>query len=164
MNIPKSSVSGVLFAYGIASIVSNWIGGKIATGNAVSKLRIAFLIQASVYIIFSLTVSVSIMGMLVLMVLAAMSNIVSAPAQLYLIDLAQQSSPKAKDLAATLNPVASNLGIAGGSAIGGLVVQYGGLSSLPVAAAVLAISACVISWICHRLDVKRPVLHKEQAC
>ncbi len=48
MNIPKSSVSGVLFVYGIATIVSNWIGGKVATGNAVSKLRFVFLIQAAV--------------------------------------------------------------------------------------------------------------------
>ncbi len=90
--------------------------------------------------------------MIVLIVLGAMSSIVSAPAQLYLIDLAKQSSPKAKDLAASLNPVASNLGIAGGSAIGGVVVQHGGLTSLPVAAAILAISACVIACICYKLD------------
>ncbi|AOZ92382.1 MFS transporter [Paenibacillus crassostreae] len=152
MNIPKSSVSGVLLVYGVATIVSNWIGGKIATGNAVSKLRVVFLVQASVYIIFSMTASISILGMLVLIVLATMSSIVSAPAQLYLIDLAKKSSPKAKDLAASLNPVASNLGIAGGSAIGGVVVQHGGLTSLPVAAAILAISACAIACICYKLD------------
>lgn len=157
MNVPKSSVSGVLFVYGIATIVSNWIGGKVATGNAVSKLRFVFLIQAVVYVIFSMTASVSILGMIVLMALAMMSSIVSAPAQLYLIDLAKQFSPKTKDLAASLNPVASNLGIAGGSAIGGVVAGHGGLISLPVAAAILAILACVITLICYKMD------HQSQA-
>ncbi|GGH12923.1 MFS transporter [Paenibacillus segetis] len=152
MNIPKSSVSGILLVYGVATIISNWLGGKIATGNAVSKLRFVFLMQALVYIVFSMTASISILGMVVLIVLATMSSIVSAPAQLYLIDLAKQFSPRTKDLAASLNPVASNLGIAGGSAIGGVVVQQGGLISLPVAAAFLAISACIIAVICSRLD------------
>lgn len=152
MHIPKSSVSGVLFVYGIATIVSNWIGGKVATGNAVSKLRFVFLIQALVYILFSMTASISILGMIVLIALATLSSIVSAPAQLYLIDLAEESSPKAKDLAASMNPVASNLGIAGGSAIGGVVAQHGGLITLPTAAAILAITACVIASICYRLD------------
>lgn len=157
MNIPKSSVSAVLLVYGMATIVSNWIGGKVATGNAVSKLRYVFLVQASVYILFSMTASISILGMIILIVLATMSSIVSAPAQLYLIDLAKQSSPKAKDLAASLNPVASNLGIAGGSAIGGVVIQHGGLTSLPIAAAILALSACVIAYLCYKLD------HQSQA-
>lgn len=152
MNIPKSSVSGVLLVYGVATIVSNWLGGKIASGNAVSKLRFVFLIQTVVYIVFSMTASIPILGMVVLMVLATMSSIVSAPAQLYLIDLAKQFAPRTKDLAASLNPVASNVGIAGGSAIGGVVVQHGGLTSLPVAAAILAISACSIAVICSRLD------------
>ncbi|WMT40002.1 MFS transporter [Paenibacillus sp. D2_2] len=119
MSIPKSSVSGVLFLYGLATIVSNWLGGKIATGNVTGKLRIVFLIQSLVYIMFSWAASVSVLGMIVLIVIAAMSSMVSAPAQIYLIDLAKQFSPRTKDLAASLNPVASNLGIAGGSAIGG---------------------------------------------
>lgn len=152
MNIPKSSVSGVLFVYGIATIISNWIGGKVATGNAVGKLRIVFLIQALVYVAFSLTAPISIAGMFVLILLAGMSSIVSAPAQLYLIDLASRFAPKTKDLAASLNPVASNLGIAGGSAIGGLVAQYGGLLSLPVASAILAMMALVVAAICFSLD------------
>ncbi|RUT46689.1 MFS transporter [Paenibacillus anaericanus] len=152
MNIPKSSVSGVLLVYGIATIVSNWLGGKIASGNAVSKLRFVFLIQTVVYIVFSMTASIPILGMVVLMVLATMSSIVSAPAQLYLIDLAKQFAPRTKDLAASLNPVASNVGIAGGSAVGGVVVQHGGLTSLPIAAAIMAIGACSIAVICSRLD------------
>lgn len=152
MNVPKSSISGVLFVYGIATIVSNWIGGKIATGNAVNKLRYVFFIQALIYILFSMTASISILGMVVLIALATMSSIVSAPAQIYLIDLAKQYSPKSKDLAASLNPVASNLGIAGGSAIGGIVAQHGGLITLPIAAAFLAISACVITLICYKMD------------
>lgn len=152
MNIPKSSVSSVLLVYGVATIVSNWIGGKIATRNAVSKLRFVFLVQALVYILFSMTASISILGMIILIVLATMSSIVSAPAQIYLIDLAKQYSPKAKDLAASLNPVASNLGIAGGSAIGGVVVQHGGLISLSVAASILGLAACVIVSVCYNLD------------
>ena len=164
MNVPKSSVSGVLFMYGVASIVSNWIGGKVATGNAVSKLRVVFFIQALVFIVFSMTASVSILGMIVLIILGTMSSIVSAPAQLYLIDLAEQTSPQTKDLAASMNPVASNLGIAGGSAIGGVVAEYGGLISLPIASAVLAILACGISWMCYRLDNQSQSAHKEQTC
>ena len=60
------------------------------------------------------------MALVSLMLVACFSFALSTAVQLYLIDLADESSPGSKDFASTLMPVASNLGIAIGSLLGAL--------------------------------------------
>jgi predicted MFS family arabinose efflux permease len=154
MDIPAGSVSWVLLAYGLATIFSTWIGGRIASGNALGRLRIVFLIQTTIYILFFFAAPVPVLGLFFLILSACVSNILNVTAQLYLIELSVEHSPASRDFAASLNPVAANTGIAGGSALGGLVVGSGGLSGLPWAAACIALSAFAVTAISYRLKMK----------
>ncbi|WNS43366.1 MFS transporter [Paenibacillus sp. MMS20-IR301] len=164
MSIPVTSVSWILLGYGLATIFSTWIGGRIASGNALGKLRIAFLIQMGVYILFFFAAPVPVLGVIFLILSACMSNILNVTAQLYLIELAVEQSAEARDFAASLNPVAANTGIAGGSAIGGFVVATSGLSALFWTAAAIALAAFAVTAISYRLKRRsKPLLMHEEA-
>ncbi|WP_339287569.1 MFS transporter [Paenibacillus sp. FSL E2-0201] len=154
MAIPANSVSWVLLAYGLATIFSTWIGGRVASGNALGRLRIVFLIQTAIYILFFFAAPVPVLGLVFLILSACVSNILNVTAQLYLIELSVQQSPASRDFAASLNPVAANIGIAGGSALGGLVVGSAGLSGLPWIAACIALSAFAVTAISYRMKIR----------
>ncbi|MEK4877929.1 MULTISPECIES: MFS transporter [Paenibacillus] len=154
MAIPANSVSWVLLAYGLATIFSTWIGGRVASGNALGRLRIVFLIQTAIYILFFFAAPVPVLGLVFLILSACVSNILNVTAQLYLIELSVQQSPASRDFAASLNPVAANIGIAGGSALGGLVVGSAGLSGLPWIAACIALSAFAVTIISYRMKIR----------
>ncbi|MBW4082563.1 MFS transporter [Paenibacillus sp. S150] len=159
MSIPANAASWVLLAYGLATIFSTLMGGRVASGNALGRLRIVFLIQTAIYILFFFAAPVAVLGLVFLILSACVSNILNVTAQLYLIELSVEHSPSSRDFAASLNPVAANIGIAGGSALGGVVVGSGGLPGLPWTAACIALSAFAVTAISYRLRMKpKPLL------
>ena len=86
------------------------------------------------------------MALVSLMLVACFSFALSTAVQLYLIDLADESSPGSKDFASTLMPVASNLGIA----IGCCALSW--ITSVLNCAVVFAIGAFAVTSRCHQLD------------
>lgn len=152
MGIPQKWISTVLLAYGAFTILSNWLGAKVAQGNSRVKLKVIFTIQAMIMMSLALTLSLPWMAVVSLMLVACFSFALSTAVQLYLIDLSDETSPGSKDFASTLMPVASNLGIAIGSLLGSLVVDNVGLEYLPWAAVVFAIGAFAVTSRCHQLD------------
>ncbi|MDF9839284.1 MULTISPECIES: MFS transporter [unclassified Paenibacillus] len=162
MNVPATAVSWVLLVYGLATIFSTWLGGIVASGNALGRLRVVFLVQAAIYVLFFFAAPVPVLGLLFLILSACVSNILNVTAQLYLIELAVEHSPGSRDFAASLNPVAANTGIAGGSALGGLVVGTSGLAALSWTAAGIAVAAFAVTAISYRLKQKS-VSRKAQA-
>ncbi|MCM2997987.1 MFS transporter [Paenibacillus cellulositrophicus] len=152
LGIPKQWTSAVLLGYGGLTILSNWIGAKVAEGDSRSKLKIVFIVQSLMMMALALTLSFTWAAVLCLMLIALFSYALSAAVQLYLIDLADASAGGSKDFASTLMPVASNLGIACGSLLGSLVVDSIGLAYLPWAALAFSIGAFAVTARCHQLD------------
>ncbi|MEK5058302.1 MFS transporter [Paenibacillus shunpengii] len=157
MGLPKAWFSVILFMYGLVTIVSNYIGGRVATGDYMGKLRIVFMAQAALFVLFGLLASVPVVGLLSLIMIALVSYVLNASTQLYLIDLARRYVPRAKDFATSLMPVANNTGIAVGSFIGGLVVKSSGLVALPWLALAFTVVAFVITALSYQLDRKHKV-------
>lgn len=98
MGLPKAWFSVILFMYGLVTIVSNYIGGRVATGDYMGKLRIVFMAQAALFVLFGLLASVPVVGLLSLIMIALVSYVLNASTQLYLIDLARRYVPRAKIL------------------------------------------------------------------
>ncbi|NMH70722.1 MFS transporter [Bacillus sp. RO3] len=154
MGAPNNSISLILFGYGFISIFSNILAGKIASHNPIGRLRYVFLIQALVLIGLYWTTGHFIIGLINIGLMSLMAILLTTSTQLYLIDLAGVYQPKATGLAASLMPVASNVGIALGSALGGIVYHQGPLLNVTLVGGLVAICASLLTFMSHRLDRK----------
>ncbi|PGY13452.1 MFS transporter [Bacillus sp. AFS031507] len=152
MDAPSSSISLILFGYGFISIFSNILAGKIASHNAIGRLRFVFLVQAFVLICLYWTTNHFIFGLINIGMMSLMAILLTTSTQLYLIDLASIYQPKATGLAASLMPVASNVGIAFGSALGGIVYHQGPLMNVTLVGGLIAFFASLLTFLSHRLD------------
>ncbi|MFP5115504.1 MFS transporter [Bacillaceae bacterium C204] len=152
MEAPSSSISLILFGYGFISIFSNILAGKIASHNAIGRLRFVFLVQAFVLVSLYWTSNHFIFGLINIGMMSLMAILLTTSTQLYLIDLASIYQPKATGLAASLMPVASNVGIAFGSALGGIVYHQGPLMNVTLVGGFIAIFASLLTFLSHRLD------------
>ncbi|MGO4109264.1 MFS transporter [Paenibacillus sp. YAF4_2] len=152
MHIPEGRTSTILLVYGAVTIISNLLGGKIATGTYMAKLKKLFLIHAAVYLLFGFTVQFTWPGVISLMAIALISFTINAACQLYFIHLTEQFVPTAKDFASSLLPISANIGIAVGSSAGAFVTDHYGLQYLPWTAAVLALFAFGATAYSYNLD------------
>jgi len=155
MGAPNNSISLILFGYGFISIFSNILAGKIANHNAIGRLRFVFLVQAIVLICLFWTTNHFILGLVNIGLMSLMAILLTTSTQLYLIDLAEIFQPSAKGLAASLMPVASNVGIAFGSALGGIVYHQGNLMNVTWVGGLVAICASLLTFFSHHLDQKQ---------
>ncbi|MFE6167413.1 MFS transporter [Viridibacillus arvi] len=155
MEVPNHSISLVLFGYGFISIFSNILAGKIASHNAIGRLRFVFLVQAVVLTSLFWTTNHFILGLVNIGLMSLMAILLTTSTQLYLIDLAEIYQPKATGLAASLMPVASNVGIAFGSALGGIVYHQGNLMNVTWVGGIVAVSASLLTFYSYRLDQKQ---------
>jgi len=155
MGAPNNSISLILFGYGFISIFSNILAGKIASQNAIGRLRFVFLVQAVVLTTLFWTTNHFILGLINIGLMSLMAILLTTSTQLYLIDLAGIYHPNATGLAASLMPVASNVGIAFGSALGGIVYHQGNLVNVTWVGGVVAVCASLLTFISHLLDQKQ---------
>lgn len=155
MEAPNNLISLILFGYGFISIFSNILAGKIASFNAIGRLRIVFIVQAIVLVSLYWTTNNLLFGLINIGLMSLMAILLTTSTQLYLIDLAGIYQPKATGLAASLMPVASNVGIALGSAVGGMVYHQGNLMSVTLVGGLIAILASLLTFLSHHLDQKQ---------
>ena len=148
-----SQVSIVLVAYGVSVAAGNVWGGKLADSvGPVKALKRIFLLLAVV--LFALTFTVYNPWLAVLTMLAwgavAFGNVPGL--QVYVVKQARHFAPEAADVASGFNIAAFNLGVAGGSFLGGLIVAHVGLGHTPWIAAAVTLGAYALTALSGRLD------------
>lgn len=152
LGVPVAWVSPILFAYGFISIFSNMAAGKIASHNPIGRLRFVFLIQALVLAALYVTTSNVTLGLINIALMSFMAILLTTSTQIYLIDLAEKFNPDAKGLASSLMPVASNVGIGMGSALGGLVYANAPVMTLALVGGAVALVTALLTAVSHQLD------------
>ena len=139
VHVPEQYLSVGLVIFGAACLWSNLYGGKLADrGRGVEPLtHIRPIYCAHAVLMASLVVAhwVPVYGALLLVVLGMFMYLQNSESQVLYMDVASQSHPGSLNLAASLNSMSFNIGIALGSAVGGLVNGHFGLTWLgPVGA------------------------------
>lgn len=139
VHVPEQYLSVGLVIFGAACLWSNLYGGKLADrGRGVEPLtHIRPIYCAHAVLMTSLVVAhwVPVYGALLLVVLGMFMYLQNSASQVLYMDVASQSHPGSLNLAASLNSMSFNIGIALGSAVGGLVNGHFGLTWLgPVGA------------------------------
>lgn len=149
IHIPEQFLSLGLVIYGVACLWSNLHAGKLAEhGRGVEPLyhlRWVFLAHAALLCSLALARVIPFYGAILLIVLGMFMYLFNASSQVLYMDVAAESHPGSMNLAASLNSMSFNIGIAIGSAVGGLVNDHLGLTWLGPFGALFALGAVAIT-------------------
>jgi DHA1 family inner membrane transport protein len=148
--VSPRGVTWTLLLIGVGLTLGNVIGGKLADRNVQRTLLGVFLVMAVVSAILSWT-SVELIPTEVTLLLWAVACFAAVPALQVNVMTFGKAAP---NLISTLNIGAFNVGNALGAWIGGSVIAHGmGLTSVPLAAAVLAVLTLLVTLITFRQSV-----------
>ncbi|KVN64478.1 MFS sugar transporter [Burkholderia ubonensis] len=148
-----SQVSLVLVGYGVSVAFGNVWGGKLADRvGPVRALKQIFLLLAVVLLALTFTVHVKWLAILTMLAWGAVAFGNVPGLQVYVVKQARHFAPDAADVASGFNIAAFNLGVAGGSSLGGLIVAHVGLGHTPWIAAVVTLGAFALTALSGRLD------------
>ena len=149
VHVPERYLSVGLVIFGAACLWSNLYGGKHADrGRGVEPLtHIRPIYCAHAVLMASLIVAhwVPVYGALLLVVLGMFMYLQNSASQVLYMDVASQSHPGSLNLAASLNSMSFNIGIALGSAVGGVVNGHVGLMWLGPVGALFLLCAIAIT-------------------
>ena len=152
VHVPEQYLSVGLVIFGAACLWSNLYGVKLADrGRGVEPLtHIRPIYCAHAVLMASLVVAhwVPVYGALLLVVLGMFMYLQNSASQVLYMDVASQSHPGSLNLAASLNSMSFNIGIAIGSAVGGLINGHFGLMWLgPVGALFLVCAIAITTFL-----------------
>ncbi len=168
VHVPEQYLSVGLVIFGAACLWSNLYGGKLADrGRGVEPLtHIRPIYCAHAVLMASLIVThwVPVYGALLLVVLGMFMYLQNSASQVLYMDVASQSHPGSLNLAASLNSMSFNIGIALGSAVGGVVNGHFGLMWLgPVGALFLVCAIAITTMLRPFVAQERKFYAKQQA-
>ena len=145
IGVPERYISVGLVVYGCACLWSNLYGGKLADrgrgGEPLTHIRPIYCVQAVCLCLLAFASLVPAGGALLLVALGMLMYLQNSASQVLYMDVAYQSHPGSVNLAASLNSMSFNIGIAIGSAVGGLVNDLLGLTWLGPVGAIFALLA-----------------------
>lgn len=142
-------VSLVLFFYGGATIVSNLGSGSLAQRFGLGKLPLMFALQAAVLALLGISLASgnTVLCIINVVLTGVFIYHMNAPLQSYLLQVSAKDYPRALTLASAVMPTSSDIGIATGSFMGGVVATNLGFAWSGPVGAVLAVVSVVAAFM-----------------
>nr|WP_238548379.1 MFS transporter [Bifidobacterium biavatii] len=154
IHVPEQYLSIGLVVYGVACLWSNLHAGKLAErGRGVEPLyhlRWVFLAHGVLLCSLALARVIPVYGAILLVALGMFMYLFNASSQVLYMDVAAEAHPGSMNLAASLNSMSFNIGIAIGSAVGGLVNDHLGLTWIGPFGAVFSLCAVATTFAMGR--------------
>ena len=147
LGVPVEFVSIVLLLFGVTSIISNLISGRIASSSGMEKMPKAFLIQTICLAFLPLTTLHSAAGLINIFALGVLMYLMNSSIQMHFLNIASQEVPESINLASSLSPVSFNFGIALGSVCGSIIVTFASLRYVGICGALFAFLAFAITMV-----------------
>ena len=141
--------STTLMVYGVFCLLSNILGGWVDSRFGMKALLVTFVLQGMALLGLYATGS-SIAAFVPLFAVATLMYIFSVACITLFMRIARTRHPKAMVLASSLEPMAFNVGISFGTAVGGAVVSGVGIALTPVVGAAFA----VVAWVLTAVTIK----------
>lgn len=150
--------SSTLMAYGCFCLISNILGGWIDARFGMRALLVTFIMQAAV--LFGLFAAGSSMpaALVLIFCVATLMYLFSVSCITLFMRIARTRHPKAMVLASSLEPLAFNIGISFGTAMGGVVVSGVGIRFAGAVGAVFALLAWALVIVTLRLARRKSAL------
>lgn len=152
------AASAALMAYGAACFVSNLVSGWLDARVGMRGLLVTFLLQAALLTGLWLAGSIMPLGLGIVLLVGLSMYCVSVPCISMFMRAARERHPKALTLASSLEPMSFNVGIAAGTAVGGMVVSGPGISQVGIVGAAFSLVACALValtlWLARREGIR----------
>lgn len=145
LGFPAQSLSLFLVIFGVTSLISNQLSGRISDHGGLKTMPKVYLFEILVFLVLPLFTQNKYLGIANLLMVGVIMYLINSPIQIHFLNTAKDSSPQAITLASSLNPVFSNLGISLGSAVGSLVVGNFGLSMIGIGSSIFAVGVLLIN-------------------
>jgi DHA1 family inner membrane transport protein len=147
-----SMVTVLLVVFGLGLVVGNTVGGRLADRNVMRTLLGVLALLSGVLAVFSITASNQVAAAVTVFLLGAAGFGTVPGLQLRVV----QKAEGAPNVASAMNIAAFNVGIAGGSLLGGFVVDSPlGLGSTPWVGALVTLVGLALAALSALMD-RRP--------
>ena len=90
-------------------------------------------------------------GLINVLLLGVGMYVVNSPGQMHFLNIAKRDYPRALTMAASVQPMSFNIGIAAGSFVGGVVVAGPGLAYVGFAGAFMCLLGAAFAWLAAHL-------------
>ena len=132
--------STTLMAYGVFCLISNILGGWIDARFGMKALLVTFVLQAA-----------ALLGLVFVFSLAMLMYLFSVSCITHFMDVARSRHPKSMVLASSVEPMAFNVGISFGTAVGGAVVSSIGIAYVGAVGAAFSLVAWALTLVTIKL-------------
>lgn len=146
--------STTLMAYGGFTLISNILGGWIDARFGMRALVLTFALQAATLACLWAVGAAMPAALILIFAVGLLMYLASVSCISLFMRIANKRHPKALTLASSLEPMAFNIGISFGTAVGGAVVATAGIAHVGLVGAVLSVAACALVVLTLRLSAK----------
>ena len=163
LGLSPVATSTVLMAYGAVCFFSNLLSGWTDGRFGMKALLVTFPVQAALLVGLYLAGGDAAPALAAVMLVALSMYIVSVPCITLFMRTARRRHPKALTLASSLEPMAFNMGISFGTAMGGMVVSGPGIRYAGLVGAAFSLTACALVAVTLVLSRRREARARAEA-
>lgn len=142
LGVEPVATSVVLMFYGAVCMASNLLSGWLAGRFGMKALLATFPLQALFMLGLFLAGGSQTAGIAFIMLIALTMYLMSTPCIAMFMDVGQNDYPQALTLAASIEPMSFNIGIAFGTAVGGAVINGPGMHFAGLVGGTFSLLAC----------------------
>ena len=143
--------STTLMAYGVFCLISNILGGWIDARFGMKALLVTFVLQAAALLGLFAVGGTMPLALVFVFSLAMLMYLFSVSCITHFMDVARSRHPKSMVLASSVEPMAFNVGISFGTAVGGAVVSGVGIAYVGAVGAAFSLVAWALTLVTIKL-------------
>lgn len=143
--------STTLMAYGVFCLISNILGGWIDARFGMKALLATFVLQAAALLGLFAVGGTMPLALVFVFSLAMLMYLFSVSCITHFMDVARSRHPKSMVLASSVEPMAFNVGISFGTAVGGAVVSSVGIAYVGAVGAAFSLVAWALTLVTIKL-------------
>lgn len=162
LGFSRNSLNVLLFMIGVMSIVSNRWSGHLAKHGGLNRLPKYYVADLVILMLLPEALNNEALGFGALLILTMIVTLLSAPLQVYFLDIAEHDYPQALVLASSLSSIFFNFGITLGSATASVMFDVIGLKDISFGSAIYAVISLSLIIGLNRLINQQSSLIKKR--
>lgn len=153
LNFSTTQLNWLLGLIGVMFIIGNTCAGIISSRYGVSKLPLISLACLILLLVMGLSFHLPLLGITLLCLICLVLGMPGSILQVMFLNVADRDYPAAMNLASSLNPICTNIGVSVGSFTASIAVNFVAISQIGYIGAIFAIISTVGAvMLAHRTN------------